>query len=94
MGVIIWLNWDFEIFLHVVPVKATGGGGPRIFSAKIFLFEIIVAFDIPLETSGQRTREKRNLRRDGLKRVGAVFAFMSIKQAVYYKYIYIYRRKW
>ena len=52
-------------------VKASGGGGgPRNFSANIILFEILVAFEIPLETIGQRTREKLNLRRDGLKRVG------------------------
>ena len=52
-------------------VKATGGGGgPRIFLAIILLFNIIVAFEISLETSGQRTRENRYSRHDGLKREG------------------------
>ena len=50
-------------------VKATGGG-PRIFSAIFLLFNILVAFEIPLETSGQRTRENRYSRHDGLKREG------------------------
>ena len=53
--------------LYNIELKATGWC-PRIFSATFLLFNTIVAFEIPLETSGQRrTRENRYSRQDGLK---------------------------
>jgi hypothetical protein len=68
-------------------LRRQGGGGSENFVGQFFFKFHLIAFDIPFETSGQRTRENRNSRSFGLKREGG-FCIYDHKISSVIQYIY------